>query len=141
MQCLQWVESGRQFGRKADIVRVSSMAPQRLLWPCIAATGLLSTMVDNRTSVNYRRQRLIEVRQTTRFSTWLAGLRDLQAQVRILKRIDRAAKGNLGDVSPVGQGVSEMRVHYGPGYRVYFVQRGAELIVLLCGGVKNKQSA
>jgi putative addiction module killer protein len=84
---------------------------------------------------------LIEVRQTTRFATWLAGLRDERARARILKRLDRAKDGNLGDVAPVGEGVSEMRIFYGPGYRVYFIQRGAELIVLLCGGDKASQGA
>jgi putative addiction module killer protein len=84
---------------------------------------------------------LIEVRQTTRFATWLAGLRDERARARILKRLDRAQGGNLGDVAPVGEGVSEMRIVYGPGYRVYFIQRGAELIVLLCGGDKSTQGA
>lgn len=84
---------------------------------------------------------MIEVRQTTRFATWLAGLRDDRARARILKRLDRARSGNLGDVAPVGQGVSEMRIFYGPGYRVYFVQRGSELIVLLCGGDKATQGA
>jgi putative addiction module killer protein len=84
---------------------------------------------------------LVEVRQTTRFATWLAGLRDERARARILKRLDRAGQGNLGDVAPVGGGVSEMRIFYGPGYRVYFVQRGSELIVLLCGGDKSTQSA
>ena len=84
---------------------------------------------------------LIEVRQTTRFATWLAGLRDERAKARILMRLDRAGKGNLGDVAPVGGGVSEMRIFYGPGYRVYFVQRGSKLIVLLCGGDKSSQSA
>ena len=83
---------------------------------------------------------MIEVRQTTRFATWLAGLRDDRARARILKRLDRAKDGNLGDVAPVGEGVSEMRIFYGPGYRVYFVQRGSELIVLLCGGEKSTQS-
>jgi putative addiction module killer protein len=84
---------------------------------------------------------LIEVRQTTRFATWLAGLRDERARARILKRLDRAKGGNLGDVAPVGEGVSEMRIFYGPGYRVYFIQRGSELIVLLCGGDKSTQAA
>ncbi|GAA4711502.1 type II toxin-antitoxin system RelE/ParE family toxin [Sphingomonas lutea] len=84
---------------------------------------------------------MIEVRQTTRFSTWLAGLRDERARARILKRLDRAGQGNLGDVAPVGEGVSEMRIFYGPGYRVYFVQRGSALIVLLCGGDKATQNA
>ena len=82
---------------------------------------------------------MIEVRQTTRFATWLAGLRDDRAKARILKRLDRAKAGNLGDVAPVGDGVSEMRIFYGPGYRVYFVHRGSELIVLLCGGDKSTQ--
>ena len=84
---------------------------------------------------------MIEVRQTIRFATWLAGLRDERARARILKRLDRAGQGNLGDVAPVGGGVSEMRIFYGPGYRVYFVKRGSELIVLLCGGDKSTQSA
>ena len=84
---------------------------------------------------------MIEVRQTTRFATWLAGLRDERARARILKRLDRAQAGNLGDVAPVGGGVSEMRIFYGPGYRVYFIQRGKALIVLLCGGDKSTQGA
>lgn len=84
---------------------------------------------------------MIEVRQTTRFATWLQGLRDDRARARILKRLDRAAQGNLGDVAPVGGGVSEMRIFYGPAYRLYFVQRGSELIVLLCGGDKSTQAA
>jgi len=84
---------------------------------------------------------LIEVRQTERFRKWLTGLRDERARARILKRLDRAQAGNLGDVAPVGEGVSEMRIFYGPGYRVYFVQRDKELIVLLCGGDKSAQSA
>lgn len=84
---------------------------------------------------------VIEVRQTTRFSTWLAGLRDDRAKAKILKRIDRAKKGNLGDVGPVGEGVSEMKIFYGPGYRLYFVQRGPELVLLLCGGDKSTQDA
>lgn len=81
------------------------------------------------------------VRQTDRFKTWLSGVRDERARARILKRLERAGQGNLGDVAPVGGGVSEMRIFYGPGYRVYFVQRGSELIVLLCGGDKSTQSA
>jgi putative addiction module killer protein len=82
---------------------------------------------------------MVEVRQTSRFTAWLAGLRDQRARARILKRLDRAKDGNLGDVASVGEGVSEMRVFYGPGYRVYFVQRGDTVIVLLCGGDKSTQ--
>jgi len=84
---------------------------------------------------------LIEVRQTERFRKWLTGLRDERARGRILKWLDRVRAGNLGDVAPVGEGVSEMRIFYGPGYRVYFVMRGSELIVLLCGGDKSTQDA
>ncbi len=84
---------------------------------------------------------MIEVRQTARFTVWLAGLRDRRARARILKRLDRARNGNLGDIAPVGEGVSEMRIFYGPGYRVYFVRREETLIVLLCGGDKSTQGA
>lgn len=84
---------------------------------------------------------MIEVRQTARFAAWLKRLRDVQARARILKRLDRASQGNLGDVAPVGEGVSEMRIFHGPGYRVYFVRRGSALIILLCGGDKSSQAA
>ncbi|MBT9332681.1 type II toxin-antitoxin system RelE/ParE family toxin [Paracidobacterium acidisoli] len=82
---------------------------------------------------------MIEIRETDRFSVWLRGLRDAQARARIAARIRRLAFGNPGDVKPVGDGVSELRIHYGPGYRVYFIQRGTVLIVLLCGGDKSTQ--
>ncbi|MDR0771174.1 MAG: type II toxin-antitoxin system RelE/ParE family toxin [Burkholderiales bacterium] len=78
---------------------------------------------------------------TTRvFDTWFAGLRDERAIHRIQARIDRAEDGNFGDCEPVGEGVSEMRIHYGSGYRVYFVQRGMEVVILLAGGDKPTQS-
>jgi putative addiction module killer protein len=83
---------------------------------------------------------MIEIRETERFSTWLAGLRDGVMRARIAARIRRLALGNPGDVRPVGEGVSELRIDLDPGYRVYFVQRGAVLIVLLCGGDKRSQS-
>jgi putative addiction module killer protein len=82
---------------------------------------------------------MIEVRETAVFSLWLRKLRDQRAKARIAARIRRAAFDNLGDVRPVGAGVSEMRIDYGPGYRVYFVERGKRLIVLLCGGDKSTQ--
>ena len=81
-----------------------------------------------------------EIRKTAVFATWLDGLRDIQARARVQARIERLAKGNPGDVKPVGEGVSELRVNYGPGYRVYFKQHGQTLIVLLAGGDKNTQS-
>ena len=83
---------------------------------------------------------MIEVRQTGVFSKWLVELRDIRARARIQARIDRLELGNVGDVKPVGEGVSEMRIDYGPGYRVYFIQRGTQLIILLAGGDKKSQS-
>ncbi len=83
---------------------------------------------------------MIELRQTEMFSKWLMKLRDLRARARIQARIDRLELGNAGDVKPVGEGVSEMRIDYGPGYRVYFIQKGSELIILLAGGDKRSQS-
>ena len=82
---------------------------------------------------------MIEVRQTDLFKDWFAGLRDAGAKRRIAQRIVRVQSGLLGDVKPVGEGVSELRVDYGPGYRVYFVRWGAEVIILLCGGDKRTQ--
>ena len=76
---------------------------------------------------------------TERFDEWLASLRDRRAYQRIQVRIARAEDGNFGDCCPVGEGVSEMRIHYGPGYRVYFAQRGMEIVVLLAGGDKATQ--
>ena len=81
----------------------------------------------------------MEIRQTELFARWLAGLRDRRARMRITARIRRLSLGNFGDVKPVGGGISEMRVDYGPGYRVYFVQRGETLVILLAGGDKRTQ--
>ncbi|MGH7582726.1 MAG: type II toxin-antitoxin system RelE/ParE family toxin [Gemmatimonadales bacterium] len=79
---------------------------------------------------------MTEVRQTSRYGKWFDGLRDREARARILVRIRRLSLGNPGDVRPVGEGVSEMRIDHGPGYRVYFVSRGNELVILLAGGDK-----
>lgn len=83
---------------------------------------------------------MIEIRKTDVFIQWLDTLRDIQARARIQARIERLAAGNPGDVEPVGEGVSELRIHYGPGYRVYFRQRRRELIILLAGGDKSTQA-
>ncbi len=83
---------------------------------------------------------MIEIRRTETFAKWLDGLRDIQARSRILVRIERLAAGNPGDVKPVGEGVSELRIAYGPGYRVYFVKRGKEVVILLAGGDKRTQA-
>ena len=85
--------------------------------------------------------RVIEILKSDTFSDWLAGLKDRQARMRIQVRLDRMALGNPGDVKPVRDGVSEMRVDHGPGYRVYFIQRGHLRIVLLAGGDKGSQDA
>ncbi|MGD0649030.1 MAG: type II toxin-antitoxin system RelE/ParE family toxin [Acidobacteriaceae bacterium] len=83
---------------------------------------------------------MIEIRETETFSSWLKALRDDRARARIAARIRRLAVGNKGDVKPVGEGISELRINEGEGYRVYFVQRGAVLIVLPCGGDKATQN-
>jgi len=84
---------------------------------------------------------MVEIRKTELFAKWIDNLRDVQAKARVLVRIERLASGNAGDVKPVGEGISEMRIDYGPGYRVYFTKRGSELIILLAGGDKGSQSA
>ena len=83
---------------------------------------------------------MISIRTTDTFDAWFASLKDKRAVARIQARIDRAEDGNFGDCLPVGESVSEMRIHYGPGYRVYFVQRGMELVILLAGGNESTQS-
>lgn len=83
---------------------------------------------------------MLELRQTLEFSAWLKGLRDRAALQRIAAWLSRMELGNLGDIQPVGEGVSEVRIHHGPGYRLYFVRRGDVLIVLLCGGDKSTQA-
>ncbi len=84
---------------------------------------------------------MVEIRKTDLFTKWLDNLRDVQAKARVLVRIERLASGNAGDVKPVGEGISELRIDYGPGYRVYFIKRGNELIILLAGGDKSSQTA
>ena len=83
---------------------------------------------------------MLEVRRTKVFARWLDGLRDVRARARVQVRIERLAAGNPGDVRPVGEGVSEIRIDYGPGYRVYFKRQGRTVVVLLAGGDKRTQS-
>jgi len=82
---------------------------------------------------------IMEIRKTDFFARWLDGLRDTRARARVQVRIERLAMGNPGDVKAVGEGVSELRIQYGPGYRVYFKQQGNALILLLAGGDKSTQ--
>ena len=83
---------------------------------------------------------MIEIRRTNEFTAWVRGLSDEKARAKVFVRIDRLRGGNPGDVKPVGEGVSEMRIDHGPGYRVYFAQRGPVLVLLLCGGTKSTQA-
>ncbi len=83
---------------------------------------------------------MIELRKTDLFAQWLDGLGDLRARARVQSRLQRLAGGNPGDVRPVGEGVSELRIDYGPGYRVYFKRRGRQIIILLAGGEKHTQA-
>ena len=82
---------------------------------------------------------MIEVRQTEEFSRWLRRLKDADAVARVVGRIRRLQQGNPGDAKGVGKGIMEMRIAYGPGYRVYYVHRGAVVVILLCGGDKRTQ--
>ena len=82
---------------------------------------------------------LVEVRETDEYARWFRRLRDRRARARIDIRIRRLSLGNPGDVRPVGEGVSELRINYGPGYRVYFIRRGRSLAILLAGGDKSSQ--
>jgi putative addiction module killer protein len=82
---------------------------------------------------------MLELKQTETFRRWRTRLKDQHARALIASRLDRLAYGHQGDAVPVGQGISELRIHYGPGYRVYFKRRGNQLIVLLCGGTKSTQ--
>ncbi|WP_338090088.1 type II toxin-antitoxin system RelE/ParE family toxin [Photorhabdus heterorhabditis] len=95
--------------------------------------------VDTLKHANYS-YHMIELIKTDFFDRWLRNLRDARAKARIETRIRRLSLGNLGDVKPVGEGISEMRIDYGPGYRVYFMAKGPIVIVLLCGGDKGSQS-
>lgn len=84
---------------------------------------------------------MIEIRKTEKYAQWLDGLRDINARARIQIRVERLAAGNAGDVKSVGEGVSELRINYGPGYRVYFTKRERKLVILLAGGDKSTQAS
>ncbi|MDP3548936.1 MAG: type II toxin-antitoxin system RelE/ParE family toxin [Novosphingobium sp.] len=100
----------------------------------------MSDNIDNGQNVSYTGQ-VFKLSETPDFSDWLGSLRDRRARARIVVRLERLADGNFGDSKSVKGGVHELRVDYGPGYRVYFFQRGKELVILLCGGDKRTQDA
>lgn len=100
----------------------------------------MPTRLDTHGVVLYKGH-AFQLAETDEFHHWLGSLADRRAKARILDRIKRASNGNFGDAKPVGSGVSEMRIDYGPGYRVYFFRRGKELVILLCGGDKKSQKA
>lgn len=83
---------------------------------------------------------MVEIAQSTTFSQWLGNLKDRQARMRIHAKLDRVVLGNLGDVRPIGHGLSELRIHYGPGYRLYCMQTETHTLVMLCGGDKSSQT-
>lgn len=83
---------------------------------------------------------MLRALKTDEFAAWLDGLRDIQARARVQVRIERLLAGNAGDAQPVGEGVSELRIDHGPGYRVYFKRRGREIVILLAGGSKATQA-
>lgn len=84
---------------------------------------------------------MVDIKKTDVYARWLDNLRDIRARARVLARVERMAAGNPGDVRLVGEGVSEMRIDYGPGYRVYFTRRGNEIVILLAGGDKSTQDS
>ena len=83
---------------------------------------------------------MLEIIESATFKRWVRGLRDRRAVARINARLRNASLGNFGDTKPVGDGISEMRIHYGPGYRLYFIREDAHILVLLCGGDKGSQA-
>jgi putative addiction module killer protein len=83
---------------------------------------------------------MLELKQTEQFRRWRTRLKDARARALIASRVDRLAYGHAGDAAPVGEGISELRIHYGPGYRIYFHRRGNTVVILLCGGDKGSQA-
>ena len=83
---------------------------------------------------------MIDIQKTEVFAKWIDGLCDIRTRARILVRVERLAAGNPGDVKPVGEGVSELRINYGPGYRVYYKKHGREVVILVAGGDKHSQA-
>lgn len=116
---------------RRDASSVSQTARRVKQKPQTLVARLTTTVYDSR---------MFEIIKTDTFDAWLRGLRDRQVVARINARLRHASAGNLGDVAPVGDGVSEMRLFYGPGYRLYFIRRGVALVVLLCGGDKTTQA-
>lgn len=105
-----------------------------------SAAARVYLTVDNLETTGYT-STMFEIIRSATFDRWFSGLRDVRAVAKIATRINRLEQGNPGDVKPVGEGVSELRIDYGPGYRVYYMQRGPVLVILLCGGDKGSQDA
>ena len=84
---------------------------------------------------------MVDIKKTDVYARWLDNLRDIRARARVLARVERLAAGNPGDVKSIGEGVSEIRIDYGPGYRVYFTRRGNKIVILLAGGDKSTQDS
>ena len=116
-------------------------SPSHFLCIGVGRSGTLPSLVfDPQGAVAYKLQMPYILRQTYHFDRWLRRLRDQQAKIRIVARVDRLALGNPGDVRPVGEGISELRIDVGPGYRIYFKQQGNRIFIL-CGGDKSSQDS
>ena len=139
MQALAPITHPLEMDEKLPVVLEKLKAQTHYRFLFERAFGDTSILIDTMNAVNYSSQ-MITIRQTDVFRSWLRELRDRRAVARIAIRIDRLAHGNAGDVRPVGAGVSELRIDYGPGYRVYFVRRQREVVILLCGGDKSSQA-
>lgn len=128
----------RRRGSVSEQQKITVLAAAGEMAACPSVRKGLPTSVVSLGIDNYSLQ-MVELIRSATFDRWLSGLRDRRAVARIGARLDRLAMGHSGDAEPVGHGVSELRINYGPGYRVYYLQRGPVLVILLCGGDKSSQ--